>query len=94
MTQTKLKFIWKVKTGEYQNGESLYINKICVGGYSWNGAMSRDEPQEYKLAHSYIASCYLPGFIDRRVYAPTTEEIKAHIEKMVTNWFNEALREV
>ncbi len=85
----KLNFTWKNQTGQYQNGENLYINKICVASFSWNGTMSRDESEGYKNAHRYIGTILLPGFPSTTQFGASPEAIKATLEKMATNWFNE-----
>ena len=88
-----MKLTWIKAKEEYRSGEDLYINKICVAGYSWNGSMSRDDTPEYKTAHRYSGSIYLPGFLNRTLYGDTPENIKDLIEIRVNNWFREVNRE-
>jgi hypothetical protein len=80
----KLKFIWKVKTGQFQNGEKLYLNSIHIASYSWNGLNNTGD-------NAYVGYTVMQTH-NERIYAPTIEAIKAKIEKLVTDWFTEALK--
>ena len=86
----KLNFQWKRKRGQYQTGENLYLNTIQVGGYGWNGTRPRDEGNE-DIWKGHIS---LPLLCDgsERVYRATEAEVKAEVERVVTVWFDEALR--
>lgn len=84
----KLIFRWKKKTGQYQQGESLYINKIRVGGWGWNSARSRLEADDSTRWIGYVD---LPSSKEQRVYGANTDEVKAKIEQTVIAWFIEAL---
>lgn len=87
-----LNYRWTRKTGRYQIGESLKLNRICVGGYSWNSA----KPQSSKDASiTWVGNIELPSLRDgsKRVYGGTEAEIRAKVEQIVTGWFNEALRQ-
>jgi len=85
----KLNFVWKEKTAQYQNGEELYLNKICVGDYTWNSMRSKSESSEN---NDWVGSSNLPQ-MNRRVYGKDTNEIKPKIEKQVMIWFTEALKD-
>ena len=84
----KLNPLWKRQTGEYQIGENLYLGKVHIGSVAWNSLLSQSDTKEYKDAHQYVGSCHLPGLTKNRIYDSTVEEVKAHLEKMVINWFN------
>ena len=85
-----LKFRWVVKTGQYQNGESVYLNRIRVGMFDWNGARSRDAPHDN---NDWICRVLLPSLKEtsKVAYSDSREEAKAKIERTVTNWFKVAL---
>lgn len=36
-----MNFQWKAKTGQYQNGEVLYLNKILIAHINWNSSRAR-----------------------------------------------------
>lgn len=80
-----LNFTWKKKTGQYQSGESLYLNKIQIAVYSWSMKM--------KQGISWEGILLLPGLKNEYLYAATEEEIKQELELACTNWFKEALLE-
>ena len=44
---TELNFKWVEKKGRFDNGESLYLNRIKLGGYGWNSSRSKsDNPDD------------------------------------------------
>ena len=79
---------WKTNTGQYQTGESLYLNKILIGSYGWNSGRSRGSTN---LDH-YVGDVLLPSLKNKRVIADEVEDIKIKVEGIVDSWFNEALR--
>ena len=83
----KLNFIWKEKTGEYQNGEALYLNELCIAKYGWNKFASIDDRY---IGHIELP---LPSYSSKRVFGSTPEEIKLLIQGIVIAWFEEALKE-
>ncbi len=87
----KLNFHWKQQTGEYQNGENLYLNRIYLASCTWNSARSRDADDSTR----YVSSITLPSLSDRvnRMYASSLEELKPRVERVITDWFTEALRQ-
>lgn len=85
----KLNYTWKQKTGQYQNGFSLYLNKICVAGYDWNVMRNRDKPDE---STTYEGRIYLPGLDTKHFYGNDTEELKIRIQLAINAWFAEALK--
>ncbi len=89
----KLNFTWKEKTGKYQTGMYLYLNKICVADYGWNSVRSKSEA-DASNSQDYIGRIYLPSLKDtaETVYGSSPEEVKPKIEEGVLNWFNEALK--
>lgn len=89
-----LKFTWKKKTRQYQQGASVYLNRIRVGSFDWNSGRSRDE-SETDDSSRWVGYIELPSLTDKskRVYGVTPEEIKPKIERVVTSWFTEALKE-
>ncbi len=84
-----LNFRWKKKTGQFL-GDCLYVNKIHIGGYDWNSARSQRETDD---ATRWVGYIDLPSLTDKskRVYGANPDEVKIKIEKVVTNWFTEAL---
>ena len=87
----KLNFEWKENKGQYQTGESLYLNKIRIGSYGWNSARSQSKKDD---SIDWAGQVELPSLSDiaRRVYGKTPDDVKAKIEQIVTNWFTEAIR--
>lgn len=90
----KLNFKWKKKTGQYQQGDYLYVNKIHIGGYDWNSARPRHEAEIDDSAR-WVGYIELPSLADKskRVYGANPDEVKTQMERVVTDWFTEALRE-
>ena len=89
MTVNKeLNFKWKEKTGRYQNGKSLYLNKICVGSCDWNDMRSRGSTE----LNRYVGNILLPSLKFDSLFGDDENEVKAKVEKGVNAWFNEALR--
>jgi len=86
----KLNFIWKEKTLRYQNGERLYMGRICVGQYEWNSTRSRSDKSE---GTRYIGRVLLPSLKKEPIYGAAPEDIKTEVERVVTVWFEEALKE-
>lgn len=88
----KLNFIWKRKEGMYQSGDNLYVNKILVGYYEYNGTRSRDaidrEPD-------WKGSINLPSLSDKasRQLDNDLDKLRAKMEWVVTNWATELLKE-
>ena len=83
-----LNFKWKVKTGQYQNGKGLYLNKICVGGCDWNSSRSKGDTEPNR----YVGYLSLPSLKFDRTFGDSEDEVKAKVERVVSAWFNEALR--
>jgi len=81
-----LNFTWRPKTGQYLSGESLYLNKIRVGEYSWNIARSQDDQDADKWAGCVL----LPSQNNNYVFASDIDEIKLEVELRVMDWFHEA----
>lgn len=82
----KLNFQWKENKGQYQTGESLFLNRIMVGSYGWNGTRSRSEPRDD--TKDYLGNTTLPQ-MGKFLYGQTPDEIKSKIEHKVTAWFKE-----
>jgi hypothetical protein len=87
----KLNFIWKEKKAQYQTGESLYLNRICIAGYSWNAGRSKGDTS----SNNWAGNIDLPNLRDssRRLLAETEETMRIKIEQVVNSWFTEALKE-
>ena len=85
----KLNFRWQQKQSEFARGESLYLNKIRIGGYTWNVAKHRGETTP---DISWVGSLSLPGLEKERVYSDNPGITKMSMERMVTDWFREALK--
>ncbi len=88
----KLNFKWKKKTRQFQTGDYLYLNKICVGGYSWNSTRSQHESNNDT---QWVGNIDMPSLTDKakRVYGASPEIVKLKMEQVITNWFEEALKE-
>lgn len=84
-----MKFIWVRKTGTYQTGCNLYLNKIRVGGYHWNSSRPQSKTDREPDWIGYID---LPTLKNAKVSGNIEDEIKTGIEKVVTDWFNEAIK--
>ena len=87
----KLNFQWRENRAQYQTGSNLYLNAIRVGSYGWNSSKSKAERDNSK---DYVGDIILPSLADnsKRIYGSSTEEIKVGVEKVVTRWFNEAMK--
>ena len=85
----KLSFYWKGKTATFETGERLYVNRICVASYNWDGVTPIEERKE---RGNWAGHIDLPSLKNREgLYANDTIQLKARIEKIITQWFNEAL---
>ena len=73
---------WKNDTRPYSSGENLYLGKWLVGGYHFDSARSRDDPNKY------VATCRLPGIKDSLGYFKTGDEAKVKAEFAVTLWLS------
>ena len=80
-----LNFIWRDNTGRFSSGQSLYLGKIRIASYGWNGGRSQSSPDTSK---TYIGRVHLPQ-APENVFAETIDEIKTRIEQTVSIWFNE-----
>lgn len=85
----ELNFEWKENKGQYQSGETLYLNKIIVASYGWNSATSKADPD--REDKKYSGRINLPSLKDNTRYGNTQEIVKTKIEITVKNWFKEAL---
>ncbi len=86
-----LPFRWVKKTGEFQRGDYLYLNMICVGSYDWNSSRTQGDTDK---STRWIGSIELPSLKDsaRRVYGSDEAEVKQRIEGIVTRWFTHATK--
>lgn len=82
----ELNFRWVKKTGNYQTGKQLYLNKIKVASYGWNPVRSISDGSGND---SWYGLTYLPQ-METRVYDGDESEIKVKLERNVTAWFVEA----
>jgi len=86
-----MNFKWVEKKGQYQSGESLYLNRILIAGYHWNGSQAKSVEHDDSINwEGYID---LPSQTEKSktVYGSSEVEVKSRIEKVVKFWFNEAL---
>jgi len=81
-----MEYTWRTKTGQFQSGESLYLNGICVGGYGWNACQPKHDKSK-----DWAGEVSLPSLKTKVVFGSTEEEIKATMERTVSGWFKEAL---
>ncbi len=82
----ELNFSWKENKGQYQAGESLFINRVRLAQYGWNGYRSKDDKGGNTR---YSGRINLPQIKQGDIFGDTPENIKAEIEKIVTMWFKE-----
>lgn len=85
-----MNFIWKVKTGRFQSGSSIYLNRIRLGGFEWNGTRSKTGSHE---DNDWTGKMILPSLVNATVYSGNEHDIKNKMEKIAQDWFNEALKE-
>jgi len=85
----KLNFRWVENKAQFGTGEFLYHNRIRLAVYYWNSSRSREDETNIWVGHVDLPSVN-PGI----VYSESQDEIKAKIEKVVTDWFTEALKEI
>ena len=85
----KLNFKWVEKKAQYQTGDFLYLNRICLASYDWNSSRSKSEADDESKRWSGQIS--LPSLKNKDVYGESPEAIKVKIEQVVTSWFREAL---
>lgn len=79
-----MNFIWKQKTGRFRSGESLYLNRIHLGGYEWNSCKSQGNKDK---SIDWTGQVTLPSLKNQTVYGATTEEVKTNMERLVIQWF-------
>ena len=73
---------WKKNVRRFESGESAYLGKWRVGGYSYSVSASRNDPNVWDL------HCSLPG-LDRRYPAVATEEdARNGIERLIRHWLD------
>ena len=87
----ELHLTWQVKTGQYQTGETLFINGFPIADYHWNGSRNRDIPAD----DAYVGNLLLPCVSDKSwksVYSDNTNIIKRKLETLAKNWFEKALK--
>jgi len=85
----ELEFDWRENKAQYQTGESLYLNRILVASYGWNSSQSKGNED---ITKRYSGRLILPSLRNSSVYAASESDIKVEIERIVNNWFTEALR--
>ncbi len=83
----ELHFQWKAKTGQYQSGETLYLNRIRIGGYEWNSTRGKGDTE----SGDYSGALYLPSLKNAGVTG-SLEDIKPKLERIACGWFREALK--
>jgi hypothetical protein len=86
----KLNLTWKTKTTQYENGEYLYLNRICIGGCGYNIFRNKDDK-----SNSQVGNINLPSISpeSQKIYGDSIIEVKTKMEKIVNDWFTEALKE-
>ncbi len=87
----ELNFRWVEQRAQYQIGQNVYLNKICVGSCHWNGERSQSIKD---TSTDWIGNIVLPSLKETssRVYGSTQDEVKAKVERIITSWFKVALR--
>ena len=85
----KIRFKWVKTQAQYQSGGALLLNRIRVGNFYWNSMRSLGDKDD---ARRWVGQVDLPSLKIKRVYGATEEEVRSNMEKVVTNWFAEALK--
>jgi len=85
---SELYFKWRENKAQYQTGESLYLNGICVASFSWNSLRSQGNRDN---SINWTGCIVLPSLSNKYIYGSTPDEVKIKIEKAVTLWFEKAL---
>ncbi len=81
----ELKLKWKNRTDS--DGEALYLNRLRIASYSYN--ITREKGN---VGDIYKGVVLLPTLSPNSyITAPNHEQMRKQIEKIVTDWFNEAL---
>ena len=78
-----MNFIWKQKIGVYQTGESLYLNRIRLGGYCWNCLRASTDKDK---SPDWVGQISLPSLKSNTVYGGTTEEVNNTLLKGSFCW--------
>ena len=74
---------WKESKLQYGHGHNLYVGKIKVGGYTYDG-IDRN--------NSWVGHIALPGFKrDLRIKGNDENKIRAEMEQLVLSWFDKVL---
>lgn len=63
---------WKDISGQYISGTGLFIGKVLVASYSYNGMRSKDSVNE-----AYVVNSTLPGIKSKLGKYATVEECQA-----------------
>lgn len=84
----KLLFKWVPKADKYATGENLMLNRLRLGGYSWNFSSQKDPGLKWRGLIN-LPSLKNEGY----VYGASEDEVKANCEAVVKQWFCEAVRE-
>jgi len=90
MEKMELHFIWVENKEKYQTGESVYLNRICVGGYEWNSTRSKTDANR-DGSNDWRGYITLPQ-ISRGIYGENQAAVKAEVERIVKGWFGEATK--
>ena len=84
-----LNFNWRRKEAQYQTGEALFLNKIRLGGYSWNSSRPGGEDGD-----KWAGIVDLPTLAhdSKYTFGNSEEALKLRMENIVSAWFKEALK--
>ena len=82
----KLKeFVWKDAKHKYANGFFLYVGKIQVAGYTYDGITR---------GNSWVGTIHLPSLKRDLAFKGNDEkQIRTDIERVVQGWFDETLEQ-
>ena len=73
---------WRTNTGRYSSGESAFLGKWKIGGYSYSVMARKDDPNVWD------PYCRLPGG-DRNYPAVATEEdARNEVARLIHHWFD------
>lgn len=86
-----MEYTWRVKTGQFQSGQSMYLNRILLGGYYWNGTQPQSAHDDSK---NWVGELALPSLVKGMIYGHSEENIRAEMERAANSWFKEALTKI
>ena len=75
---------WERTEGKYASGQTAFLGKWAVGGWTWNDLSSASDPRKYR------ALLNLPGMRNRIGDYEREADAKARVEFAVGRWIEGA----